>query len=214
MYAGGDDLLLIAPWREALDLALALRQDFSRWTGGNPNVTLSAAIELITPDEPLNRAVAAAEKRLESAKRRSENGVKVKDAICVIQPQPVSWTEFERQLQNARSLQQDLDTGNINTALLYRLLYFDGQRALAEGAAGNGNVDLLAASWRGRWGYTLARNVRDRIKDDRQAADICRRMNALLGLDLDLNRIGRASPRIAVTAALYRNRTGIERSRP
>ena len=45
VYAGGDDLLLIGPWRQMLRLAQQLRRKFHHWTGGNPNVTLSAAVE-------------------------------------------------------------------------------------------------------------------------------------------------------------------------
>jgi len=165
VYAGGDDLLLIAPWRDALNLALALHRHLGRWTGGNPNVTLSAGLELVKVGQPLNRAAADAEERLDAAKQGG------RDRICAIDRRPVTWTEFEAQLEAAGDLYRWLDQGSIGSVLLHKLLYFDGQRRRAEAqgdreqAGAEARLDLAAASWRARWGYTLARNVRDRIKD-------------------------------------------------
>ena len=44
VYAGGDDLLLIGPWRQMIVLATDLREQFRRYVGGNSNITLSAGL--------------------------------------------------------------------------------------------------------------------------------------------------------------------------
>ncbi len=39
MYSGGDDLFIVGPWDQVLVLALKLRNEFSAFTGQNPNLT-------------------------------------------------------------------------------------------------------------------------------------------------------------------------------
>ena len=40
VYSGGDDLFIVGPWDAVLRLTLSLRQDFTRFTGRNPNLRL------------------------------------------------------------------------------------------------------------------------------------------------------------------------------
>ncbi|MCC7284441.1 MAG: type III-A CRISPR-associated protein Cas10/Csm1, partial [Acetobacteraceae bacterium] len=68
VYAGGDDLLLVLPWRFGLPLALALREDFGRFAGGNPNLSLSAGLAFVHAHHPIARAVEQAEEALGAAK--------------------------------------------------------------------------------------------------------------------------------------------------
>lgn len=204
VYAGGDDMLLIGPWRQTLEMAVALREKFAQWTGGNPNVTLSAAIELLKPQQPVGPAVRRAEERLEQAK-------KDKDRINAIVNEPVEWKVFAEALCHAESLNQWLREDLIRNAFLHRLLYFAEQRRLAEGKP----MDLKAADWPARWGYYLARQLR-RLPDGRQAeaTRIRQLAHRLLGLDADLKQLAlQAPPRLAVTVALYRNRNPRETRR-
>lgn len=201
VYAGGDDLLLIGPWRQTLELAAAIREDFRKWTGGNPNVTLSAAVELVKPAHPVGPAAGRAEERLERAK-------KVKDLVCAITAEPVRWEEFSVALWQAETLNRWMREELIHPAFLLRMLYFWNQRLAAEPQDGR-PIDLKAASWPARWGYYLARHL-ERLGEGRaQDAEQIRMLtNQLLGLDRDLRRRGKPiSPRLAVAVALYRNRT-------
>lgn len=201
VYAGGDDMLLIGPWRQTLELAFAIREDFRKWAGGNPNVTLSAAVELVKAAHPVGPAASRAEERLERAK-------KVKDLVCAVAEQPVRWKEFSSALSQAETLNRWLREKLIHPAFLLRLLYFWNQRLAAEPHDGR-PIDLKAASWPARWGYYLARHLA-RLGEGRvQDAEKVRMLtNQLLGLDRDLRRRSTPiSPRLAVAVALYRNRT-------
>jgi CRISPR-associated protein Csm1 len=209
VYAGGDDLLLIGPWNRMAELAVRLRDEFALWTGNNPNVTISAGLELMKPAHPINRVARAAEARLEAGKNEGRN------RICALDRVPLNWEEFRKQLEQSRQLAAYLQQGQLSQVFVYRLLYFAEERRKAEGLDSSGGMrtaDLAAATWRARWGYQLARHLMD-IKDSSLQREIQGFLNSLLGLDADLARRPGAfvSPRPAVTIAIYENRTGKER---
>jgi len=72
VYAGGDDLLLVAPRAEALPLVKRIHDDFARYTE-NPELTLSAGVALVKPRLPLAHTVRFADAALEAAKRAGRN---------------------------------------------------------------------------------------------------------------------------------------------
>ena len=202
VYAGGDDLLLIGPWRQTIKLATDLRREFSRYVGGNPNVTLSAGLALCKANQPLNRTVWEAEERLEQAKDAG------RDRISLLDEQPVNWDELSPLLAKAETLNEWLRAGWLNTALVYKLLHFAEERRRAEQSDEQGNFSLAHADWRARWAYHLARNVRDsRAIPDPEKKTVMTVLNQLLGLDADIRKQDQwVSPRIPASIALYRNR--------
>lgn len=194
VYAGGDDLLLIGPWRQSLELLAELQSAFARYTG-NPQITISAAMELVQPDEPLNRSVRAAEERLERAKHAGRN------RVCVIDDEPLAWDQLRRQLKDAEQLVGHLRAGELSQGFVYRMLAFDRDRI----ACLKGRADAHAASWRARWGYQLRRNLK--IKD-LASSTLVQFLNSLFGLTAQFARGAKPpSARTAITAALYRNRS-------
>ncbi len=204
VYAGGDDMLLIGPWRQTLQMASALRAKFRQWTGDNPNVTLSAGIELLKSQHPVGPAVNRAEERLEEAKKE-------RDRVCAIVSRGLDWDVFAEALADAESLNRLFREDVIHSLFLHRVLYFAGQRRLAEGVP----MELKAADWPARWGYYLARHLRRLPDDKREEAEELRKLsNRLLGLDADLRQQQPAAPpELAVTVVLYRNRNPGERRR-
>ncbi len=193
VYAGGDDLLLIGPWRQSLELLAELRKAFAQYVG-NPQITLSAALELSHPDEPLNRSARVAEERLEAAKEAGRN------RVCAIDAEPLEWEQFGRQLENSESLVEQMRAGTLSQGFVYRMLAFDRDRMQCL----RGEADAHAASWRARWGYQLRRNLK--VKD-LAGSPLVQFLNSLFGLSATFGR-GAAPPsaRTAITAALYRNR--------
>jgi CRISPR-associated protein Csm1 len=202
VYAGGDDLLLIGPWRQTINLATDLRVEFRRYVGGNPNITLSAGLALCKANQPLNRTVWEAEERLERAKDAG------RDRINLLDEQPVNWDELSPLLAKAETLSEWLRAGWLNTALVYKLLHFAEERRRAEQPDEQGNLSLAHANWRARWAYHLARNVRDsRTIPDSERKAVMTVLNQLLGLDAEIHKQEQwVSPRIPVSIALYRNR--------
>ena len=202
VYAGGDDLLLIGPWRQTITLATDLREQFRRYVGGNPNITLSAGLALCKANQPLNRTVREAEERLERAKEAG------RDRVCLLDEQPVTWEELPALLRLADALNDWLRAGWLNTALVYKTLHFAEERRRAEQPDEDGTLDMAHANWRARWAYHLARNVRDsRTIPDPEKKTVMAVLNRLLGLDADIRKQEEwVSPRIPVSIALYRNR--------
>lgn len=191
VYAGGDDLLLIGPWRQSLELLRHLHGQFSEFVG-NPEITISAALELVHPDEPLNRSVRHAEERLARAKQAGRN------KVCAIQPEPMTWDDLARQLDIAEQLLRQLRAESLSHGFVYRMLSFDRDRILLR----RGEAGYHAASWRARWGYQLRRNLKN------APAELVRFLNSILGLDESF-RPGDSPPsrQTAIVAALYRNRS-------
>ncbi len=214
VYAGGDDVLLIAPWHQGIRLALRLREAFGRFVHHNPNLTLSAGVELVGVHEPLNRAVHRAERRLEASKDAG------RDRISVIGARPVRWTggrgSLEWALEEAEWLNARLRDQTLSTAFLYRMLAFDEERRCAEDPE---RPQPAAAGWRARWGYHLAR-LRERMRGPGRAGEenscegVTNRLDALIGGHIfhSSKQDGLADPaidpdpRIPITIALYRNR--------
>jgi len=150
VYAGGDDLLLIGPWHTMLRFAVELRHAFGCFAAGNPDLHLSAGIEFVDPDEPLNRSARRAEERLERAKK--EPG---KDRVSLIVEEPVAWCALREALERADRLSALVREKDIPAGFLHRLLQFADLRARAEAA--RGRPDLAAAMWNARFQYLLAR---------------------------------------------------------
>lgn len=194
VYAGGDDLLLIGPWRQSLSLLCELQSQFAAFVS-NPQLTLSAALELVHPDEPLNRSVREAEERLERAKSADRN------RVCAIDPVPMEWPQFRRQVENAEELLGWMRNGKLSQGFVYRMLNFDADRVACQ----SNRADAHAASWRARWGYQLRRNLKDEAIG---SSPLVAFLNRLLGLDPQLEKeAAPPSARCAITAALYRTRS-------
>ena len=202
VYAGGDDLLLIGPWLTVLRFAVVLREAFRNFAGGNPNLTLSAGIEFVSPREPLNRAAARAEERLERAKGRPD-----KDGVCLIVDAPISWSQLDEALHHADQLDRMVRDHEIPTAFLYKLLHFADQKARAERLGRAVTLrDLDAAMWRARLAYHLARQFPTDTRDPEKNRKNQRHREALAALIAAPQEAPPVPARIPITIALYRNR--------
>lgn len=97
-YAGGDDLFAVGSWINAIEFGRALRQDFDRFSGGNPNLTFSGGVLFCKPDFPIGRAAQATGK-LEKRAKDAEG----KNAACLFD-EVVSWDRLEELLEFGRDL--------------------------------------------------------------------------------------------------------------
>ncbi|RNC67985.1 MAG: type III-A CRISPR-associated protein Cas10/Csm1 [Desulfuromonadales bacterium] len=120
VFAGGDDLLVIGPWEQTLELAFTIAKKFKEFTGDNPNLTLSAGINLIRPKSPIGPAAARAEDLLQRSKRDP-----AKNSLTVFGT-TVGWaaTEKLRQLKNVLNDEYRNDKSKVEAAFLYRLLKY------------------------------------------------------------------------------------------
>ncbi len=200
IYAGGDDLLLIGPWRQMVGLAQRMRESFSDYTGHNPNITISAGLSLLHANHPLNRAVQESEVRLDSAKRSDPEA---KDKICALTDSPMTWAQYAKALDDAEWIHQEMQGKHgVSTGFVYHTL------SLAKDAEAVASGDLTKAGWRAKLAYHLARNIHGRNKEEKNK----KISNWLERLGLDnLFRLTRTGSdigkwRLPITIALYRNR--------
>lgn len=192
VYAGGDDLLLLGPWYEMVRLADGVAAAFHSHVGGNPDITISAGIELCGAHEPIGRAVMRAEHRLEAAKDAGRS------RVSAIARTPVAWPQLADSIADADRISAWMrdDRRPLATAFVYRSLTISRLRDRADSG------EVGAANWRARWAYSIGRNL-DRKRDEERL----RFFDRLLGSRLTGSDAGppEAAP-TALTIALYRNR--------
>ncbi len=197
VYAGGDDFVLVLPWRQGFALAGRLAQDFRDFSGANPDLTLSLGIALFDPRTPVSIAVGEAEARLEAAKAAGRN------RVSAVEAEAMSWEDFATSLENAERLNGWLRDGTLATAALHRLLALDDARRRI--ASGHGRPADFG--WMGKLGYALAR-LTPASGDGCPPAAVVKTCRGLFGIGPDWRPAG-TSPkgaRLALTHALYRNR--------
>ncbi|MDZ7379262.1 MAG: type III-A CRISPR-associated protein Cas10/Csm1 [candidate division KSB1 bacterium] len=73
LYAGGDDLFVIGPWDQTLELARRLQADLADYACHNPNVTISAGVVQVKPHYPIQRFAELVDERLKTAKDHGRN---------------------------------------------------------------------------------------------------------------------------------------------
>lgn len=75
VYAGGDDLFMVGSWNDLASFALTIEQEFSRYTGRNPGITLSGGLIVADYHVPLYHLAEWAGEAEEWAKDRGKNRV-------------------------------------------------------------------------------------------------------------------------------------------
>jgi CRISPR-associated protein Csm1 len=120
VYAGGDDLLLIAPWEDALNLAYKIGTKFKSYVGENPNITISMGINFMRPNSPVGLATKKAEENLEKSKE-----IREKNRLTVFGT-TVNWDEFEKIKEFMTILNNAFndDDEKLNASFLYRMLKY------------------------------------------------------------------------------------------
>ena len=196
VYAGGDDLLLITDWENALALADRLACDFRAYVCDNPNLTLSIGLAVTKPHFPIRLGAEHAEQCLQKSKDRG------RDRLTVF-GETVTWRVFREKLEPYfRFLDGNVQSGEFGTAFLYRLLHY--HRMHRELQAGK----VERAVYRSRLSYDLKRNIEKRDTAGRvtnQAVlDELYRVFDLRTPDVEvMNHLA-----IPLHWALYRNRQG------
>jgi CRISPR-associated protein Csm1 len=151
VFAGGDDLFLIGPWYDTIMFAQSLPADFARFSGGNPNVTLSAGLIFAKPGSSIRSLADAGDNSLDEAKNSGRNRICVAGSV-------LEWSEFERAMSLHKVLLRcfDADEGAKGGSLLYRLLQYSDMatRAMQDSAP-----SLTDLKWRSQMSYDLRRNL-------------------------------------------------------
>ncbi len=127
IYSGGDDLFFVGSWDAVVELARAIRADFSRFTT-HPGIHASAGIALVGGKYPLYQAAEDAGRAENQAKgfRREMNGREFRKNAISFLGQALPWDRF-----GIEDCREGMDTAHTLAHLLERLA-----RSESEGGAG------------------------------------------------------------------------------
>ncbi len=200
VYSGGDDLFLIGEWKQVIDLAKQLNQDFRNFTCQNKDMHLSAGIVVVKPRYPINRAADWAKRELEKSKERSNQLAKENRNQFTMFDTTVGWKDFEKLMEYANILNENLLSGTLNTGFLYRLLTYHRMylRAIDEGEA----RDLI---YQALMSHDLKRNIIKTEEDLITKKHLIDELYKLYGLDIEDKSLMR-NLKIPLFWTLYKNR--------
>ena len=195
LYAGGDDLLLVAPWQVMLDFAGFLVHEFQHGPAREHGpLTLSAGIALTPYRVPIRHAVERAELLLECAKRQAG-----KNRCAALGVQWI-WDRHGTVLDNGKCIASAVESGGIPRSFLHRLLQ------LSEVGTGQDRQPRAA-----RWAYQVSRNVPRQHRGEPLATAAFRRWSrdAMSQIDENAQRVDEAvaSLRYALLATRTKRRT-------
>jgi CRISPR-associated protein Csm1 len=162
VYAGGDDLFLIAPWHLVPGLAQSVNEAFARYTAGNPDIRISGGMAFIHGKYPVYQAAEDAREALEKAK-----GLPGKNAFTFLD-HAWKWDTFKQIAGNKESLISILSGEESGPQSLLQVL-----RQLAEmqaEKAGKKKDQLVWGPWMWKGDYQLTRMVEREDKKHSPAA--------------------------------------------
>ena len=118
VYAGGDDLFIVAPWNYAIKAIRKVRKEFELYTCENPNMGMSCGVFICTGNYPIRLASEGVSKAEKKAKENEG-----KDSINVL-GETLKWNELEKALESADKVADLIknDIGRVNLYRFYRLL--------------------------------------------------------------------------------------------
>ncbi len=168
VFAGGDDLFLIGPWNRIIDFVLFLNESFREYVCRNSYITISAGISLNKPGEPIPSISERAEDALKKSKSNDRNSITVFN-------ETVKWDEFNELNKIRISIQDWMDKGFINNAMLFRLNSFSNlanqERELKKLLDAGERIDLEemeCLKWGAKFKYNLVRNIGKNLRGDRR----------------------------------------------
>ncbi len=132
-YSGGDDLLIVGPYDHIVEAAVIIRDEFKRFSGGNPNLTISAGIAITGRKFPMGKGAEAAEKMLDESKDHVYHFTDKapKDSVTVF-GETVLWDSedhrgngikgFKELLELGRKFERDVLQAKVTKGFVYSLL--------------------------------------------------------------------------------------------
>lgn len=164
IYSGGDDLFLIGAWDLMPLLAEKIQAAFSRYTGGNPSLTISGAVTLEGEKFPLYQAAERAGKAEDSAKAYCRSDNLEKNAFHFLGLE-VGWEEWD-QVTNYRT---DIETALAGEKGASRALLQILQNIYAQYEYQKEKDKAEIGPWIWRGAYALSR-LGGRIPKENEAA--------------------------------------------
>jgi len=167
VYAGGDDVFLIAPWSIVPDLAQRIVQDLADYTAHNPDVHVSAGMAFIGGKYPIYQAADDAKDALEQAKALAG-----KNAFSFLE-QAWHWNEFEQVTSKFERLKQLVLDRDAPAAILQAF------RQFARDEAAKAKRLKMKPVW-GKWMWQGAYKLtRDAERESERKPDVAKELLAI-----------------------------------
>lgn len=125
VYSGGDDLLAVGDWKEIIQFAEEIRNEFYEFVCNRPEISFSAGVSLFTEKYPISKAVELA-KEAESAAKAFNNQEKGNITYLSI---PIIWKKInDNEFDNVKDLKDNFvkfyNEGLINSSFIQRFQIF------------------------------------------------------------------------------------------
>ncbi len=146
VFSGGDDLFVLGPWSQAIELAAEVNSKFQQFACRNPAVSLSAGILYGKPRYPIRRAAEDVEHVLEESKRTRN--------CLTVMGDTLKWDQVPNVLGESETL-SGFSEQALRSAFLYRLIEYADLYQQAKHAE-----KAEAARYKSHFAYTVARNLR------------------------------------------------------
>ncbi|RMH12953.1 MAG: HD domain-containing protein [Gammaproteobacteria bacterium] len=191
VFSGGDDLFLIGPWFDMVQLADSINDWLHTYTVHNPAITLSAGIVFAKPRTPISSLAEQAEASLTLAKDGGRNKI-------VVMGLPLSWAQLKKALSLHRIMRRAATVNDhqlrATKSLVYRCLRYADM-------AINCTTDecrLSDLKWRSQLNYDLARNLP--IHSSESVSDDDKELHRHL---ININETDAGVLRVAASLTLY-----------
>ena len=109
IFAGGDDIAIVAPWHQGVEIASRLRMQLALLAGRQTEVSLSAAVRVVEPLTPITFVMEMVEGDLEQAKGHvGQSGDR--DQVTLF-GRTMSWREAVNVIKDGFLLQSAIEKG-------------------------------------------------------------------------------------------------------
>ena len=116
IFSGGDDLFVLGPWDQIINLAIKIWEEYRIFTGHNPNLTVSASVTITRKKFPVYKSYFTTLDRLEQAK-----SLEGKSAIYIF-GQKIKFDRIEEIIKLKDSLYERIRKDELPRSIIFALL--------------------------------------------------------------------------------------------
>ncbi len=176
VFAGGEDLFLIGPWNQIINLADVISKSLKEFAGFNKKVHISIGISIAGASVPIYQLADTAEEELEKAKEferkaNAEHHVCEKKNAVSVFGQTLNWEDFYDVFKNKdyfgalyKSENGDNESISMSTVFIYKVLKFIEMNEVISPLNISKGVSFdeirKNARWRALFGYHAYRNYK------------------------------------------------------
>ncbi len=158
VFAGGDDLFLIGPYNQIIELSKRMSEHLKEYSAENEDIHISAGIILKKPEVPVYQMAETSEEALSMAKsQKGKNSITIFDIT-------LKWNEFIKLYDLVSEIDNFFEKGVTNAYIYNILKLIDMHEKLKKGKLNFNN--RKNALWIAYLNYFTIRNYKDKLRED------------------------------------------------